>query len=121
MVCVDIIYDMKALIFIWLYISAFQYHGYPHIYFAKYWKGEMEMVYHLLAGDEQKEWLPKEKRTSSWKMHLLGTQLYSNQKMQKMWHLMLWREQWNTSVHIWLELTPIIGGVHLLPVKGKRE
>ena len=68
----------------------------------------------------KKNGYPKENSTSSCKMRLMGTQLYSNQKIQKMWHLMLWREQWITSVRVWLELTPN-GGVHLLPVKGKRE
>ena len=59
-VYVDNIYDMKS----WIrpYVSTFQYHGPPHVFrFTKNGKGEVEMVYRLLAGDEQKEWLPKGK------------------------------------------------------------
>ena len=55
---VDNIYDMKS----WIrsYVSTFQHHGSPHVFrFTKNGKGEVEMVYRLLAGDEQKEWLSK--------------------------------------------------------------
>ena len=56
-VYVDNIYDMKS----WLrpYVSTFQNHGTPHVFrFRKNGKGEVEMVYRLLAGGEHKEWLP---------------------------------------------------------------
>ena len=56
----DNIYDMKS----WIrpYVSTFQHHGSPHVFrFTKNVKGEVEMVYRLLAGDVQKEWLPKGK------------------------------------------------------------
>ena len=58
-VYVDNIYDMKA----WIrpYVATFQNHGTPHVFrFTKNGKGEVEMVYRLLAGGERKEWLPKE-------------------------------------------------------------
>ena len=58
-VYVDNIYDMKS----WIrpYVAAFQHHGMPHVFrFTKNEKGEVEMVYRLLAGGERKEWLPKE-------------------------------------------------------------
>ena len=59
-VYVDNIYDMKS----WIqpYVSTFQHHGSGHVFcHTKNVKGEVEMVYRLLAGDEQKEWLPKGK------------------------------------------------------------
>ena len=58
-VYVDNIYDMKS----WIrpYVATFQHHGTPHVFrFTKNEKGEVEMVYRLLAGGERKEWLPKQ-------------------------------------------------------------
>lgn len=58
-VYMDNIYDMKS----WIcpYITTFQHHGTPHIFgFTKNGKGEVEMVYRLLAGGKCKEWLPKQ-------------------------------------------------------------
>ncbi len=58
---VDNIYDVKS----WIrpYVSTFQYHSTPHVFrFLKNDRGEIEMVYRLLAGDENnKEWLPEGK------------------------------------------------------------
>ena len=57
-VYVENIYDMKS----WIrpYVLTFQHHGTPHVFrFTKNGKGEVEMVYRLLAGGERKEWLPK--------------------------------------------------------------
>ena len=59
MVYVDNIYHMKS----WIcpYVATFQHHGTPHVFrFTKNEKGEVKIVYRLLAGGECKEWLPKE-------------------------------------------------------------
>ena len=53
------IYDFKT----WIrpFVATFQNHGSPHVFrFTKNERGEVEMVYRLLAGGEGKEWLSEE-------------------------------------------------------------
>lgn len=58
-VLMENIYDLKS----WIrpFVATFQNHGSPHVFrFTKNERGEVEMVYRLLAGGERKEWLPQE-------------------------------------------------------------